>query len=203
MRLSYRRYQALVGARYGVRWIRNYELSHHPFEEDGLMGLRSPLREMMPELRDLGEGEHPFGATGFPHVRQVDTLLVETPAYLRQLVEDFRRAGGGIVVGELADRAAIARLPERLVWNCSGLGARRLVGDTELVPVKGQLTVLLPQPEVDYTVIPGDLYMFPRSDGILLGGTHQHGVETLTPDPEARRRILDGHRRFFEAMRAP
>jgi D-amino-acid oxidase len=43
--------------------------------------------------------------------------------------------------------------------------------------------------------------MFPRSDGILLGGTHENGVWSLEPDPAARRRILDGHRQFFDSYR--
>ena len=61
-----------------------------------------------------------------------------------------------------------------------------------------QLTFLLPQPEVDYIVLaPGGLYMFPRSDGVLLGGTHERGMETLDPDPDAKRRILAGHERLF------
>jgi len=63
--------------------------------------------------------------------------------------------------------------------------------------------VLLPQPEVDYAVLTPDLYMFPRRDGIQLGGTHERGVETLDPDLEAERRILAGHRAIFERMREP
>ena len=70
----------------------------------------------------------------------------------------------------------------------------------ELVAVKGQLTVLLPQPEVDYAVLAGDLYMFSRRDGVLLGGTHERGVTTLEPDLEAKARILDGHARLFRAL---
>lgn len=49
---------------------------------------------------------------------------------------------------EFADRAAIAALAQRLVFNCTGLGAKALFDDAELTPVKGQLTILLPQPEV-------------------------------------------------------
>ncbi len=71
--------------------------------------------------------------------------------------------------------------------------------DVEMLPVKGQLTVLLPQPEVDYIAIKDELYMFPRSDGILLGGTHERGVETMEPDAEAKARILEGHRQLFTA----
>jgi D-amino-acid oxidase len=70
------------------------------------------------------------------------------------------------------------------------------------VPVKGQLTFLLPQPEIQYAVVPGDLYMFPRSDGILLGGTHETGVWSLDPDLAAKERILSRHREFFEHFRA-
>lgn len=78
---------------------------------------------------------------------------------------------------------------------------RELFGDRDLVAVKGQLTTLLPQPEVDYALATSDLYMFPRRDGILLGGTHERGVETREPNPEAERRILEGHRVIFGGMR--
>ena len=46
-----------------------------------------------------------------------------------------------------------------------------------------------------------DLYMFPRRDGILLGGTHERGVETREPNRDAERRILTSHRAIFDAMR--
>jgi D-amino-acid oxidase len=45
-----------------------------------------------------------------------------------------------------------------VIFNCTGLGARALFGDQELTPIKGQLTVLLPQTEVNYlTVMEDDL----------------------------------------------
>ena len=115
----------------------------------------------------------------------------------------FRLAGGTVVVRKMHDIAEITSLPEKLAFNCTGLGAKALFNDDELIPVKGQLTFLLPQPEVDYTVLPlpEDLYMFPRSDGILLGGTHERGVWSLEPNLEAKQRILQAHQRFFDAMR--
>ncbi len=61
------------------------------------------------------------------------------------------------------------RLPQRVIVNCTGLGAKALFGDDELTPIKGQLTILLPQPEIQYCTLPEDLYMFPRSDGIAAG----------------------------------
>ncbi len=85
--------------------------------------------------------------------------------------------------------------------NCTGLGAKALFGDEELTPVKGQLTFLLPQPEIAYCTLPEDLYMFPRSDGILLGGTHEVGVWSLEPDQQAKQRIVAEHARIFREMR--
>lgn len=105
-------------------------------------------------------------------------------------------------VQSFATAAEVVALREPIVVNCTGLGAREIFDDREIAPVKGQLTVLLPQPEVDYAVADEeDLYMFPRRDGILLGGTQERGVETPEPNRDAERRILAGHRAIFDAMR--
>jgi D-amino-acid oxidase len=196
---AYRRYQILVGPHFGVRWMRNYFLGHHEFNEDGYIGERGPLRAMLPEFRNLAPDEHPF--PGYEFVRRLDTLIIEPPVYLGAMLDEFRINGGRIVVRELPDRAAIQALPEKLVFNCTGLGAKSLFDDDELTPVKGQLTILLPQPEVEYAVIHGDLYMFPRSDGIVLGGTHEEGVWSLDPNLESKQQILAGHKAFFDSFR--
>jgi glycine/D-amino acid oxidase-like deaminating enzyme len=93
-------------------------------------------------------------------------------------------------------------LRENLIFNCTGLGARTLFNDAELMPIKGQLVFLLPQPEVDYcTAGPGGNYMFPRHDGILLGGSHERGVETTDNDAATTDRILRENAALFGAMR--
>jgi glycine/D-amino acid oxidase-like deaminating enzyme len=191
-RLSRRLFQDLPFPDFGIRWIENYSLSDS-----------APPPQAMPDLYpdavDLGPRDHPFPAR---YARRFTTMLIETSIYMRALLAEFLTAGGRLVVRELGDRRALAALEEPLVFNCTGLGARNLVGDEELTPAKGQLTFLLPQPEIDYITLPGNgLYMFPRSDGILLGGTFERGNWTLEPDPEAERRVIEGHRQFFEAMR--
>jgi D-amino-acid oxidase len=45
--------------------------------------------------------------------------------------------------------------------------------------------------------------MFPRSDGILLGGTFEYNNWDLTPDPAETQRILREQSAFFEAMKDP
>ena len=115
----------------------------------------------------------------------------------------FRSAGGRIVVREFHAPEEIAALREAVIYNCTGLGARALFGDQELTPVKGQLVFLLPQAEVEYmTVGPGDIYMFPRHDGVLLGGTHERGVWDTSVDPAVTERILRESAALLGSMRA-
>ncbi len=195
-RIAYRYFQDFVGAGYGVRWIDNYYLSDEPEGESWLFDL---LPDIFASATELEPREHPFAASSALRVR---TMLIEPAIYLNALLRDFHIAGGAVVVGELRDRREVAALPERVVVNCTGLGAGALFGDGQLVPVKGQLTILFPQPEVDYIAIRSGLYMFFRADGILLGGTFERGDATLDVDEEAERRIVEGHRRLFAGMRA-
>jgi D-amino-acid oxidase len=199
-RFSYLRYQSLVGPRAGVRWMTNYICLDEPIVEDSLLGRESPIRDLIPELADLSPDENPFPRR---FVRRLSTMMIEPATYLPALLADVRLAGGSIAVRRFASVAELATLPEPVIINCTGLGAAELFGDPELQPIKGQLTVLLPQPEVDYAVLAGQLYMFARSDGILLGGTHERGVYTLEPNLEAKRELLAGHARFFAGMARP
>jgi glycine/D-amino acid oxidase-like deaminating enzyme len=193
-RVSHRAFQGLVGSDYGVRWEVDYFLSEDPGAALSDWG----LPELYPQRHALPASENPFPAS---HVVVDNMIFIEPPTYLRALMRDFHLAGGRIVVRDFATPAQLSELPGSVVVNCTGLGARELFGDTELTPIKGQLTVLLPQPEVDYSVVTEDLYMFPRTDGILLGGTHERGVETMEPDLEAEKRILAGQRAIFQGMR--
>ena len=102
----------------------------------------------------------------------------------------------------LFKKAIAFTLSEKVVYNCTGLGSRELFGDSELTPVRGQLTFLLPQREIDYmTVGPGDIYMFPRRDGVLLGGSHERGDLRLEVDAGTTERVLRENRELFEGMR--
>jgi glycine/D-amino acid oxidase-like deaminating enzyme len=189
----------MLGDRFGVRWIRSYAISKDGFDESSPIGTQSMFRGMRPEFRDLTSAEHPF--PGDWAVRQFDTLLIEPPQYLQAMMDAFREASGAILVGAIPDRAAISRLPEKLVFNCTGLGAKDLFDDGELTPARGQLTFLKPQPEVHYAVSHDELYMLPRTDGIALGGTYELGETSLTPDMDKVQKILARHKAFFDSYR--
>jgi len=197
-RFAYRRYQLMVGDYYNIRWLPNYQMSDEPIRDGGLISRQSQIADLLPELYDLKPGEHPFP---YRYVRQYDTMFVQPAHYLEAMLREFRIAGGTIVVKEMHDVREVLALPQQVIVNCTGLGAKALFNDAELTPVKGQLTILLPQPEVQYAVETGGLYMFPRNDGILLGGTHEEGNWDLEPNHEAETRIVAGHAALFNKMR--
>ena len=189
---SWRRFQIMVGEDYGVRWLPTYNQTY-----SGQPGPR--LTETFPPVnRALSPAEHPFP---LGNLVRYDTMYVETGRFLRQLLRDIHTAGGRTEVRRFNTPADIAALPEQLVFNCTGLGSRALFDDQELVPVRGQLAVLLPQPEVQYAFTAEAGYMFPRADGILLGGTYERGEWTAEPQPADIARILANHQRIFSAFR--
>jgi D-amino-acid oxidase len=196
-RRTHRRFLPLVGDRYGVRWIDQFWLADEPFE----FGWdRARVADLFPGTQVLSPDAHPFDA---PFVLRDRTLLIEPPIFLPALISDVRAAGGRVVQRSVQTVAALATFSEPLIFNCTGLGSHALFGDREMIPVRGQLTLLHPQPEVDYVMARDDIYMFPRRDGIVLGGTFEPDVWDLTPDPVAERRVLAAHAEVFGAMRRP
>ena len=210
--ISYRELQLLAGTRFGVSWIARYGLSETPpgAAEDDEEPDREPL--LPAHLRTGGStlepGEHPFPSR---YAIRSSQLRIEPSIYLDALVHDFLDFGGHIEIRKFTEPRELVELNEPLVVNCSGLGARDLFGDDELLPAKGQLTVLVPQEEVDWG-IGGDppdgdtrgllgIHMQPRRDGIVLGGTSERGEWSREPNQEALRRIVGAHMAVYSAMR--
>jgi glycine/D-amino acid oxidase-like deaminating enzyme len=187
---SWRRFQIMVGEDYGVRWLPTYVERH---------SLEAKLLETFPPFnRLLTTAQHPFPLDS---VLRYDTMYVEVGRYLRQMVRDVRIAGGSFQVRRFATPAEIGALPERLVFNCTGLGSRELFGDTELRPARGQLAILEPQPEIQYAFTGSPGYMFPRPDGILLGGTFELDEWDPVTEPATIAQILADHKSFFDSFR--
>ena len=200
-RLAFRRYQSLAGDLYGVRWLPMYTLARdaagvaEPAAEDP----KSDIEALYPEGRQLKPGEHPFDV---PFAQRRYSMLIEPAIYLNAMIRDFHLAGGKIVIREFHSARELTGLHEALIFNCTGLGARTIFNDAELMPIKGQLVFLLPQPEVDYmTIGPNGIYMFPRHDGILLGGSFDRGIDNTDIDPAVTERILHGNAELFGGMR--
>ena len=198
--IAYREFQLLVGPRYGVAWLDNYStMEELPTAESEARREREGARLMPASLQTgreiLYPGEHPFPTR---YASRRSSLRIEPSLFLEAMLREVRLFGAQIVIREFKTPSDLMTLSESVIVNCTGLGSRNLFRDEELIPVKGQLTFLVPQPEVDY-----QYGCMPRSDGIALGSTRQRGVWTLTPDEVARKRIVDRAVERYSWMRSP
>jgi D-amino-acid oxidase len=194
-RISNRAFQLLAGTEYGVRWIDTLELIRN---EANLTRELAGGNDLYPNQEIHRDPDHYFG---FRFARQYSTMLIEPQTYLNALLRDFYIAGGRVVVKEFRSHEEVMRLTEPVIFNCTGLGARALFNDQKLEPVRGQLEILLPQPEIDYCYLTAG-YMFPRHDGIILGGTFDHGDWSLEPRADQRDWILDSHAEVMKGLKS-
>lgn len=216
--IAYQQLQFLVGSDYGISWVDTYmglqrppepgvepEEPAGPSDENRLLPARLQTGQEL-----LGPGEHPFPS---PYVRRGTTIRIEPNVYLDALVRDVTLFGGRIVVRTFETPRDLMALGESLIVNCTGLGSRDLFDDQSMLPIKGQLTHLIPQPEIDYSTFggfgaPGQpgamaIHMMPRRDGIALGGTSERNVWSMEPNEEARQRVVNGFIQLFTSMEPP
>lgn len=211
--IAYRRLQLLAGPKYGISWIMNYTPTDNgPGPGQGGGGNQSARGPLMPASIPnprviLERGEHPF-PTRYAVERQ--EMRIEPSIYLDALMDDFLLWGGKVVIRKFDTPNDVAALGENVIINCTGLGSKALFNDPELMPLKGQLTVLMPQSEITYSTSGGArppapgagfIHMMPRTDGIVLGGTSLRDDWTLTVDESQRQRIVDTHIELFNLMR--
>ncbi len=145
-------------------------------------------RELTPDLITGGPtynpGSHPFGNR---YVRKSTNLMFNLVEYSQYLLSEFHANGGKIEITEFHSPSDFARLPQGTLINCTGYGARALLGDNSLIPVRGQLARTIPQPEVHYGLSYNFNSFVARRDGFLFqhGGNDEYqgfNDERIEPD---------------------
>ena len=197
-RIAHHAYQNLSGANYGIRFTENYYLGNEPSKESYYL---RELPELFTSVKDLKPNEHPFPVN---YVTRTVTMIIEPATFLRRIRDDFQLSGGKFVIRNFINQNDVLSLKEKVIFNCTGLGAKTLFGDEELTPVKGQLVFIPPDPAIDYLTVGGGkdvTYMFPRSGEILLGGSSQEGDWSMNPEAEVTERILEDNKAIFDNMR--
>jgi glycine/D-amino acid oxidase-like deaminating enzyme len=128
-------------------------------------------------------------------VRRNTQLMFNLASYSRILMQDFEGNGGRVEITEFHAPGDFQRLKERTLVNATGYGARALLNDQSLVPVRGQLTRMIPQPDVTYGVSYRDVSFVPRRDGFVFqvvgdSDYYGYGIDTADPDrAEAERGV--------------
>jgi D-amino-acid oxidase len=118
--------------------------------------------------------------------------VVDMGRYLPWLAAEAAAAGVTLVpeAVEVRDLAGLGAL----VVDCAGLGARDLVPDPTVTPVRGQVVVTDPVGVEEW--VSDDLdertltYVIPRIDDVVVGGTAEEGAWGTEPDPAVADAIL-------------
>ncbi len=193
-RYSFRRFQSYLGVdSHPIEWRDMYNLSDLPFDAP-----RPPVRSEEPDYPDLERAllrditpqtvtvsSHPFPA---PYVRRRPALIFNIAEYTRSLMMQFLAQGGVIETFVMQDARDFAAIDERSIINCTGYGARALLGDDSIIPVRGQTAKLIAQPELDYGFFYGSrrVSVYPRRDGLLVQaqaeGDFNNDSEALDPE---------------------
>ncbi|MFF4833465.1 FAD-dependent oxidoreductase [Streptomyces sp. NPDC001315] len=117
--------------------------------------------------------------------------LIDMAAHLPWLRERLVKAGGSVEERTVSD---LAEAEAPVVVNCTGLGARGLVPDPSVRPVRGQL-VVVENPGIRTWLVAtnaaGEMaYFFPQPGRLLLGGTAEDDVWSAEPDPAVAEAIV-------------
>ncbi len=144
-------------------------------------------RDRLPFFQRLSKHELKGGLTGG---YLMDVPMVAPPIYLERLHELFLAAGGTLErrtiesLDELAEEAA-------LLVNCTGIGAREVANDEAVYPIRGQ-TMLLDAAGIRVGYMDNDAvdHIFPRADGVLIGGVKLKGDWNRQLDPSTSADIL-------------
>jgi D-amino-acid oxidase len=156
---------------------------------DVVAGGAPPLDDI-PEVRLSTPDELP---DGFGFGFWATLPLVDMRRYLTYLSERFAAAGGEIQVRPVTGLAE-ARREAPLLANCTGIGARDLVPDPSVRPVRGQHVVVAnPGIETFFLEAPlGSSWIgyLPHGDRVVLGGVADPDDWNTTPDPAVAAEIV-------------
>src|SRR5882757_6831155 len=178
-RTSFAMYQSYLGMPgTPIEWTDRYLLADLPPDPNhqnqregdthGFAHYEQRIADLTPRPQEIPTGAHPFGSM---YVRRNTSLTFNVADYSRQLMNDFLIAGGHIETREFHTPQDLAALPQRILINCTGYGARQLWSDESIVPVRGQIAWLIPQEGVNYGLNYKDLNVLARRDGIVIQPT--------------------------------
>lgn len=176
------------GAAYGV--------SRRPnFSKGELTSFADVPADVVPAPKKL---DHlPFAHLTSPGF-EYSTLLVEPPIFLPKLLSDLEQAHVPKKTQTFATmNQVLSDLEEKIIVNCTGLGAKVLCNDNKVQPVKGQLVLLPAQPNLQY-LYSGFGYLFPRQDAVVVGGSEEDQFTDDKPDLQRCKEILAKVKGVFE-----
>jgi D-amino-acid oxidase len=133
---------------------------------------------------------------GYKFAYEMDIFVIETPIFMPFLMQQFLEKGGKITQRTVSDfDNFVLENKDKIVINCTGLGAKELVNDAELFPIQGQIVKIEKQENVNCAVFDDGehnaiAYIIPRTDAVILGGTAVKNSYNEIPDLDTQNDII-------------
>jgi glycine/D-amino acid oxidase-like deaminating enzyme len=195
-RQSFKTYQTLLGLPGNpVEYFDNYFVSDQGAASRGSASpadarprfaelQRELIPDLMPVHEEFGPGTHQFGDR---YLKRNTLMMFNISSYARLLFSDFVANGGKIEIAEFHAPAELTGLREKTLINATGYGSRALFGDESIVPVRGQLARMIPEPDVGYGLFYKKVGFVPRRDGWVfqvVGDDDYYGYndDSVVPD---------------------
>lgn len=171
----------------------------------GFAHLETRIDDLWPEPVQMPPDESPFAGL---YAQCSKLFRFDITAYAKHLLRAFLAGGGIIERHEFASFAEVLSLSQRLIVNCTGYGARALVSDESVVPIRGQIAWMPAQPEVQYSLQWENLNVVARPDGIVVqlgagGDAAGWNQADETPDLREAEHALEMLRQLQTRSRSP
>jgi D-amino-acid oxidase len=127
--------------------------------------------------------------------------LIETQIFLPYLQKQLRLNGVKFIEKEISNFEELTDDYD-LTINCSALGAKKLCNDDKIIPVRGQVGLLSPRNQFPiYLDNEKPLYIVPRKDAIIVGGTYEEKVEVEITEQSTIQRIINNAYEVFPELK--
>ena len=200
----------------GIRWCQTSYKYYQKLAEQKESGIS--MRQLIKVLRKGVEEEEPvwidFMPEGVCRIMdkselseniakgyEVKVPLMETQIFLPYLQQQLSKNGVRFIEKEIKSFNELTSDYD-IVINCSALGSRKLCNDESIIPVRGQVGLLSPKNNMPiYLDNEKPLYIVPRKDAIIVGGTYEEKVKTEITEPSTIQRILNNAYEVFPALK--
>ncbi|XP_072938158.1 D-amino acid oxidase [Epargyreus clarus] len=204
-----------------TKWgIETFQYLHKLWKEGGYDICLMPMYELIRKERELPQHSWANQVFGYRTMgqKQLDflsrfgvkyvagrtftTFVVYPPTILAHLYDRFNKANGNVVQAKLSSLEDPRLQDYDVVINCTGLGARDLVPDTNVFPIRGHI-MRMNASWINYSVVDEDTghYIIPNVNNCVIGGTHQENDYSYNLNEEDTKFITNGCQELIPGLK--
>jgi D-amino-acid oxidase len=200
----------------GIEWCRTSYRFYKKLSNDTATGIS--MKQLIKVLKENVTEEEPVWmefmpegsyqvipkknlAKGIAKAYDVRVPLIETQIFLPYLKEYLTAKKVRFEKREIKNLEELSS-SYNIIINCTGLGAGNLCGDASVVPVRGQVGLI--EAKNDFPIYLDNetpLYIVPRKDAMIVGGTYEDNIFEEATDPQTIQRLLNNAYEVFPELK--